>query len=72
MMSVAPLPFSLGATLLSFCLSVDISDREFLWFLTLEILEVQLDFAHVLVHITRRDDHLGTLYHFLLVIHAVE
>ena len=72
MMSVAPLPFSLGATLLSFCLSVDISNGELLRFLSLEILEVQLDFAHVLLHITRRDDHLGTLYHLLLVIHAVE
>lgn len=54
MMSVAPLPFSLGATLLSFCLSVDISNGELLRFLSLEILEVQLDFAHVLLHITRR------------------
>lgn len=72
MMSVAPLPFSLGATLLSFCLSVDISNGELLRFLPLEILEVQLDFPHVLLHITRRDDHLGTLYHLLLVIHAVE
>ena len=72
MMSVAPLPFSLGATHLSFCLSVDISNGELLRFLSLEILEVQLDFAHVLLHITRRDDHLGTLYHLLLVIHAVE
>ena len=52
MMSVAPLPFSLGgATLLSFCLLVDISNGEFLGFLSLEILEVQLDFAHVLLHI---------------------
>mgnify|MGYP005922361639 FL=1 len=40
MMSVAPRPFNLGATLLSFCLLVDISDRELLRFLTLEILEV--------------------------------
>ena len=51
MMSVAPLPFSLGATLLSFCLLVDISNGEFLGFLSLEILEVQLDLAHVLLHI---------------------
>lgn len=72
MMSVAPLPFSLGATLLSFCLSVDISNGELLRFLSLEILEVQLDFAHVLLHISRRDDDLGTLDELFLVIHSVE
>ena len=52
--------------------SVDISNCELLGFLSFEILEVELDFLHVLLHISRRDDDLGTLDELLLVIHTVE
>ena len=51
---------------------VYIPNRKLLRLLALEVLEVKFNLSHVLIHIARRDDGLGALDEFLLIIHAVE
>lgn len=50
----------------------DISYRKLLRLFAFEVLEVKLDFSHILLHIARRLDDLGTLDEFLLIVQGIE